>query len=415
MGEPNPSSSFRGQLQEFQLVELVQTVGITNNSGALYLTHTDGRRGVIYFVEGALAWCREYDGQALTLGAILQQLDMVDAHAIESLADRQVQDPLGNLLGQALVERKHLTEEQLGRALSTQILWTVREMALWATGSYDFVVNEMPPPRTATQRIESSKVALEIVRYQYEWNDLNQWLPDGMHTQLRMASEPPADHPLIFSAAVWRVVTRVNAFQTPRRVANALRQPEMEVARIIASLIGEALLLATVSDYSLGLPTVARSINVQSIDIFSLISRMEQDWKRRKSLVEQLGALATFINWTMDELASAWAKQNTPLAPDSLDSLLRRENLMSVAGYQMHVESNHIVVDDLVTYFRGTSGNYRRGAPDNPLHLAYDALCLGLSAVFTAINMRVDSPQDRGYHEAAWTAMFEEFEQTLRD
>lgn len=414
MLDPNNRGSITGQLREFQLVELVQAMGLGGSSGALHLTHGDGRRGVIYFEDGALTWCREYDSQALTFGAVLQQLGYVDVHTVEENANRQVTDPLGELLGQQLVERHVITPNQLAETLKTQMLWSVREMAIWQDGDYSFNNGELPPPRTATQHVETSRITMEIVRYQHEWSELSQWLPDGMRTVLRMAAEPPVDHALIFPTAVWRVITRVNAFQTPRRIATALYQTEMDTARMLAPLVRDALLYASLGERSVGLPHIQRSTSAQHVDIFGLLSRMEQEWHKRKVLADQLAALGTFINWTMDALAEVWAQNNLTLATDSLSNLLRRVQCNVVAGHQLRIERNHIQVDDLANYLKQMQAAARRAGTGRELQDAYTTLSAGLQAVFDAINMRIDSPQDRGYYEAAWSAMFTEFEETLR-
>jgi hypothetical protein len=393
-------------------------MGIGGSSGALHLTRADGRRGIIYFEEGALTWCREYDSQALTLGAVLQQLNWVAASVLEDQFNRNMADPFGELMGQQLVDRGFITPQQLADALRLQILWSVREMSLWAEGSYGFVNGEAPPPRTASQRVEMEKAALEIVRYQYEWNDLLQWLPDGMHTQLRMGLEPPPHYPLLFSAAVWRVITRVNAFQTPRRIATALHQPEMDMARVLAPLVRDGLLYASIGEHSIGLPAVARYNTTENVDMFGLLSRIEQEWRKRRTLVDQLAALATFVNWTIDMLAEDWTRKGLTLAPDSLSNLLQRENLATINTYRLRVERNHINVDDLNNALQhmlsNARTNARRASAGDDLERTYEVLTKVLHSVFVAINMRVDSPQDRSFYVAAWTALFEDFAQSLR-
>lgn len=415
MSDPNENvSSLRGQLSQFQLVELVQAMGIGGTTGALHLTHVAGRRGVIYFEDGALTWSREHDSQALTLGAVLQQLNMVKAETIEDNYDRQVREPLGDLLGERLVETGAITANQLAEALRTQMLWTVREIALWDDGDYSFTQGEKPSQRTTTYPIETSRVGMEIIRYQHEWRDLHQWLPGGMHTKLRMTLEPPHEHPLLFSSPVWRAITRVNAFQTPRRIATALYRAEMDVARILAPLVNEALIVASPGEHSVGLPTVARTITSQSIDLFTLISRMEHYWRKRRTLIEQLVAITTFINWTMDALNDAWVRNHMPLATDSLETLLLREKCMSVLGHPLRIVQNHIDSDELAVFFRQVAATgTRQHSPTRTLLEAYDTLCNALRAVFVAINLRVDSLQDRTYYEASWTEMFGEFKQTL--
>lgn len=410
VGDPRENGSLRGQLSEFQLVELVQAIGMGGTSGALHLDHADGGKGIIYFENGALIWCREYNTEALTLGAVLQQLNLADAQTIQDFYDRQMQEPLGEMLGQRLVDNHVLAQTQLADALRTQTLWTVREIALWKTGEYHFVQGEKPPPRTATFPIDSSRVGLEIIRYQYEWNDLRNWLPDGMHTRLRMVAEPPVEHPLIFPTPVWRAITRVNAFETPRRIATALYQPELDVARILAPLIGESLIFATGGSNTAGLPNVARLITSQSVDLFTLISRMEQDWRKRKTITDQISAIALYINWTMETLDDAWRVNEMALPPDSLASLLQREKCAAVLSHPLRIVNNAIIVDDLALFLRQVAAAPRSG---NAMREAYATLSQALRAVFSTINQRVDSLQDRNYYEMAWTEMFREFQQTL--
>jgi Domain of unknown function (DUF4388) len=415
------SSSFTGQLSQFQLVELVQAVGMNGSTGALYLDREAEKtsdiqshhRGIIYFVNGALTACREYESQALTLGAVLQQLKYADAHMIEDNYDRQIQDPLGEPLGQRLVSSGTLTPDQLSESLRTQMLWTVREMALWKTGTYYFNNGEMPPPRTMPCTIEASRVVLEIVRYQYEWKELQQWLPDGMHTYLEMSAEPPIEHALVFTSQVWRTITHVNAFHTPRQIATALCETELETARILALLVRDTLLRAAVSPHSFNLPEVARTMATEQVNILGLLSRMEQEWPKRRSLLEQLLTLGIFINWTMDELELAWQQNNRSLDPGSLRNLLRREQCDHIGEYEMPLNGNHIELSALQEILRAQAGSARRPSMTPELQDAYFILRGALRAVFNAINMRVDSLLERNLHESAWQGLLDEIDEKL--
>src|SRR6476661_3356365 len=76
-------SVLNGRLEEFRLVELLQVMGMNANSGALHLRAEDGRTGLVYFENGALVSCIELDTEALTLGHVLQQLNMASSEQIE--------------------------------------------------------------------------------------------------------------------------------------------------------------------------------------------------------------------------------------------------------------------------------------------------------------------------------------------
>src|SRR5437879_3563525 len=101
-------------------------MALGSNTGALHLyqEHPNGdRTGLIYFDNGALVSCTELDTEALTLGHVLQQLNLASATQIEHAFQLQTQDPLGKRIGERLVDLKILTEDQLDQALKTQTLW----------------------------------------------------------------------------------------------------------------------------------------------------------------------------------------------------------------------------------------------------------------------------------------------------
>lgn len=415
-----------GQLNEFHLVELVQAMDIEGSSGALELLNLDGRKGIIYFEHGGLAWCREYDVQALSIGMVLQQLGMIDARTIDAIMAHSANDPLGDLLGQQLVERGHISLEQLHEALRTQMIWTVCEMALWTRGTYNFTRGAASPLRssvpgtTAISRyeappVEAARVTIEIVRFQYEWNDLRQWLPNGMRTELRMAPTPPEDHKLIFPAPIWRLITRVNAYHTPRRIATALQTPEQEIARMLAPHVQDGVLTTIVNEHSMAFPALSRVLPPQNIDLFSLISQMLQEWLRRKTLVEQLTALGQFINWTMAELESEWNQYNRIPSPDSLASMLQRERCDRIGSYKLRVVSNRIDPEDLAVHLRAMAEQARRiGKLAEFAQDAFATLSQALVATFVAINRRIDSPEYRRQYETTWLMLFDEFRQNLQ-
>ncbi|HLJ81597.1 MAG TPA: DUF4388 domain-containing protein, partial [Ktedonobacterales bacterium] len=143
----NLSGSFNGSLSEFRLEELLQMMGLGQSTGALHLHQAEGgRTGLIYFDSGALVSCTELDTEALTLGHVLQQLDLASAPQLEHAFQLQTQDPLGKRIGERLIDLGILSQEQLNLALKTQTLWTARELSRWDSGTYEFHPDEAMPP-----------------------------------------------------------------------------------------------------------------------------------------------------------------------------------------------------------------------------------------------------------------------------
>jgi hypothetical protein len=405
-------SVLSGRLEEFKLVELLQVMGMNANTGALHLEAADGRTGLVYFDTGALVSCIELDTEALTLGHILQQLNLATSEQIEQAFHQQTQDPLGKRIGERLVDVGILAPEQLNHALAMQTLWTAREVALWNTGTYELHPGERLPADTSGARIDPQRAVMEVLRYEQEWEELHPFLPEGMRTHVAMVFDPPIGHSLLFAPEVWHVITHVNRFRTVRRIATSLRQPEVEVARIIGPLVRDGLLVPIGAAGGPGLPEEAQRMSMRNFDLFTLLIGMEQDWLKRKTPRDQLVGLASFINQTMHALEDACRENGLSLAPTTLETLFGRRGLQSVQGYQFRIANNRIDIYDFSAFcgriFESSTRNMI-GGPKAFYDEMTDVLQRGLEAAFHAINARIASPIERVQNQEAWEALFMTF------
>ncbi|HLY30625.1 MAG TPA: hypothetical protein VKQ36_06330, partial [Ktedonobacterales bacterium] len=240
-------------------------------------------------------------------------------------------------------------------------------------------------------------------------------LPEGMRTHLRMSYEPPYGHDLVFHTADWRIISQANRCGTVRRIATALRTPELDVARMIAPLIEQGLLNPIGASSAPGrLPEEAERLSMGHFDLFTLLISMEQDWLKRRTQTEQLVALATYINQTMRTLEETCRASGLVLAETTLQSLLEREGIHGVEGYEFHIAKNRLDVDNFTTYCRqilDPSGRRGRQIPDSQgfYERSFDTLERALAAAFQAINARVASPLERGQNQEAWEVLFMTF------
>lgn len=403
------SRAFQGRLEEFGLVDLIQTLGMDGQTGALHLRSDGERLGVVYFDGGMLVGAHEQDRDALTLGNVLQQLQMASQQQMDHVYQMQVRDALGKRIGERLIDVGVITPQQLEKALRTQTLWTVRELALWKRGEYAFHAGEHMPWDAAAPRTEVTATVMEALRYLHEWESLEHVLPDGMRTTLSMASDPPIDHSLQFHPAAWRIISRVNSHRTVRRIATSLRMPELDVARMVGMLIREGLLTPRQQGGRPGLPAEAERMNLEHFDLFTLLISMEQMWIKAKSEADRLIALSRFINQTMEALDETYAASGVELAPNTLQSLLEREGIHGVGDHLFSIQLNRIDVDAFGSYCHSVFDAMTRGGGNesSPLFIEYrDQLQRALEVAFHAINARIASPEERVQNQEAWSALF---------
>jgi len=413
-----------GLLKDFGLVEVMQVMELGGMTGAIHLKQHTGRMGIIYFNEGKMANCSEFDPGALTVGDVLQQLGMTTYHHIEEAFSQQLQDPFGKRIGERLVARGAITEKQLKDALRSKALWTARELALWKDGSYEFIpspnVHKLLPYGEASLDIEVMRVTMEMIRYGDEWNDLINLLPQGVRTSLLMS--PAIPYTMRFDLRTLELFTHVNLYHKVRRIASALRRPELDVARELAQLVQQKFLLiaqqqdmisrASSQQMSNGskvqLPEPAEKLRLENFELLNLISRMEQAWVKRRTPMDQLPVLVEFVNWTMDALAETCRANGTELDSNTLRSLMVSENLSNMGSYEFHVEQNHIDVDSFTALcYEVLSGDMKKaeGFYDEATMVLRRLLC----SIFESINARVANPRERLENQEVWEAMFEQF------
>jgi hypothetical protein len=406
-----------GSLKEFGLVEVLQVMDMGGMTGALHLKQSTGQSGVIYFHQGKIANCVEFDPLALTLGDVLQQLRMATHEQIEHAFSQQLQDVVGKRIGERLIAMRVISPTQLQEALRTKAIWTARELGLWQNGTYEFIastdIQKLLPYGETPLDIEVMRTTLEIVAYTDEWRELYQVLPQGMRTLCQMS--PAIPRTMIFPARIVALLAFVNRYQRVRRIASAMHTPEQDIARELAQLVQQKLVIPIYQEITprtngrrFNLPDPAEKLRLEHFALFDLLSRMEQAWEKQHMPHEQLTALVEFVNWTMEALADACRANGIELDPNTLQSLLEREELTHVGNYVFHIEQNHIDVNDF-TYLCGhvLQGDLRNA--ELFYKQASGVLQGMLSSLFHSINARVANPRERMENQEVWEAMFEQF------
>jgi len=407
----------QGSLRDFGLVEILQMMELGGMTGALRLKQSTGRIGIIYFSDGKLASCSELDAGALTLGDVLQQLAMATFPQIEHAFSQQLHDAFGKRIGERLIGMGVINEKQLKEALRTKALWTVREMAIWKDGSYEFIASQSAstilPYGENSLELEVMRVTMEMVRYSDEWEYLIHLLPQSMRTILQMA--PAIPYAMSFDTRTFELLVHVNLCRRVRRIASAMRRPELDVARELAQLVQQKLLMHVFQEAApqlngreVRLPDPAEKLRMENFELLNLISRMEQEWNHRRTPMEQLPALVEFINWTMDALAETCRNRGAELDPNTLRSLLLREKLRYMGNYEFKIDQNHIDVDNFKALcYEVLSANMEQTAD------FYDEASLVLQrilrCIFDMINSRVASLDERLENQEVWEAMFTQF------
>jgi hypothetical protein len=422
------SSLLKGSLSEFNLVEVLQMMELGSQTGALHLKHTSGRAGVLYFNQGKMANCAELHAGALTLGDVLQQLGMATYEQIEHAFSQQLQSAFGMRIGEKLMMMRVISEQQLMEALRTKALWTARELGTWQEGVYEFISSpngqSILPYGEVSLDLDVVRLTMEMVCYSDDWQELSRWLPQGMHTTLQMA--PSISSVLSFGTYAYELLMQVNRNRVVRRIACSMHRPEMDVAKDLAKMVQYRLIIPIMQDTLLPgadngngngnghrrttvrLPDPAEKWRMESFELLDLISKMEQEWLRRRTPMEQLPALVEFVNMTMDALTDACHANGTEIDPNSLATLLHRARLTHLGNYRFRIEHNHIDVANFTSLcYEIMSGEISKA--NDFYEAASEVLQKMLRALFETINARIVNPMERIENQEVWEALFTQF------
>jgi hypothetical protein len=314
-----------------------------------------------------------------------------------------------------------ISNVQLKEALRKKALWTMRELALWKEGTYEFVASptgltrSILPYGEVSLDLEVMGVTMEMVLYSDEWEQLRHFLPLGMHTHLKMA--PAIPYAMQFGNRTIELLGGINRYHSVRRIASGIRRPELDVARELAQLIQQRLVFplgqetpvpTNGNERNVRLPDPAEKLRMESFELMNLISRMEQEWLNRITPVQQLPALAEFVNWTMEALADTCRANGTELDPNTLEELLTRYNLRYMGNYRFIINNNLIDVDNFTSLCHEVLQDDMQKAHDffeeASIVLQHMLLC-----IFDSINGRVASLYERLENQEVWEAMFTQF------
>ena len=110
----------------------------------------------------------------------------------------------------------------------------------------------------------------------------------------------------------------------------------------------------------------------------------------------------------MDALAETCRARGVDLDPNTLKSLLSRENLRYMGNYEFKVDQNHIDVDNFKSLCYEVLSTNMEQTQD-----FYDEAVIVLQRIlrriFDTINSRVVSLDERLENQEVWEAMFEQF------
>ncbi|TET34976.1 MAG: DUF4388 domain-containing protein [Planctomycetota bacterium] len=173
--------ALRGNLESFSLPEIFQSLAVNQHTGTLRVTDGESEK-LIYFSGGEINLLATGKNTTTKIGDFLIKTGKATPQQIRECLDEQ--DRTGKLLGELLVGRQVITENDVADAVRNKIEEEIYDLFLWKTADFEFLPgycpHEMVDPlqRTSKLRINANSLIMESLRRMDEWGRIYKVIPD---------------------------------------------------------------------------------------------------------------------------------------------------------------------------------------------------------------------------------------------
>ena len=219
--------SLTGNLRTMDLPEILQWISIGRKTGTLHVERRSVHKRIV-FKDGVIHSSTSNDPRE-SMGQFLIR----DRHVTEEQLFRALlrQETEGRLLGAILVGDGVLTEAAMRKSLESKAEETIYDLFLWDEGKFEFKDGELPANILVHVNLDVTGVILEGIRRVDEWARIKEVFP-SMATSFRALNPAkPLEDP-----AERQAVALASAGKTLSEMSLEMRRSEFETASLILDL-----------------------------------------------------------------------------------------------------------------------------------------------------------------------------------
>lgn len=226
--------ALKGRLEDFGITQLLNLINLARKTGTLYLETSD-QSSELSFREGKLIYA-SMTGVDGSLPAILQQAGIFNADQVRVIRAKMA-GKTDREIAQTLMTGKRLQPKDVAVSVREHILGLVYQVFSWNDGAFRFEPSKLPPAGTVNASIALESVIMEGSRRLKEWERLQDELPD-LDIALKFAERPTTPlRDINLSVEEWRVISFINPRNTIRQVAQFNNMGELQIRKIVYSLL----------------------------------------------------------------------------------------------------------------------------------------------------------------------------------
>lgn len=265
--------ALKGNLSDFSLTQLLNLINLAKKTGSLEIEGRD-ESAQVSFRGGKLAYA-QMDQQVDGLAPILYKDKKLNKSQYRLIQEKSRQ--MGDkALGLYLINANYLDQQEILASLEKRTLNLVKELFTWAEGFFRFKNDLLPPEDKILVRLNLENLILEGTRQEREWEHLQDEIP-SLEMALKFVDRPGANiRDVDLNKEEWSIVSYINPENSIRKIAKATKLSDLEIRRVIYSLL------------QAGLVELIRPEGAIPISTSSRLNLPEGSLEEHKSLVNRI-------------------------------------------------------------------------------------------------------------------------------
>ena len=266
--------ALKGNLRDFTITQLLNLINLANKTGTLVIEGPYDT-AFVSFREGKLAFS-QLGKNDNGLASILFRAKKISRNQLKAIKARTA-DMNDKELGLLLINANYLTQEDILASIQEEFTNTLNRIFTWVEGLFRFENGVLPPEDKITLRISLENIIIEGSRKLRELEQLEDELP-SLDIALKFTDRPSTNLKNVnLSVEEWKVVSYINPKNSLRLIAKTTKLSDLEIRRIVYSLLQAGLV-----------ELVRAEIELPVLPVRPLTSLPVEEKEEQKSLVNRL-------------------------------------------------------------------------------------------------------------------------------
>lgn len=226
--------ALKGNIRDFSAAQLLNLINVAQKTGTLVVEGIN-EQVFVSFREGKLAYAHtgHEDGNLATVLYRTNKLNAAQYRAIHERAGQMSDKELGLLL----INSRYISQQDILTSLQLYFIAVVNRLFTWVEGLFRFENGLMPPEDKILVRMNLENLIIEGSRKLQEREQLHDEIP-SLDMALKFTDRPGTNiRQVNLSVEEWRVVSYINPKNTMRQIATTIKMDDLEIRRIIYSLL----------------------------------------------------------------------------------------------------------------------------------------------------------------------------------